>query len=405
MASIKRVILLATFDTKGEEAHFLRQQLELRDLAVLGVDIGIGHAAVPGIDVSSEEVLAVTGNTVDGLRAYKDTGKAIQIMSTSASVLLHELMLKGRYDGVVGLGGGKGTAICAKAMEQFPWGFPKLIVSTQASGNTRRFIDCHDIILIPSIGDLMGLNPVTRAALYNAAVLTAGLIHDHQFPAKSCLASVGMTAFGVTTTAVMQCKALITRRSGREVIVFHASGSGGRAFEKSIRDGLVTSAIDLTLTEFADVVGKGIAPAGSDRLETASEMGIPQVVIPGAIDMVNLGDAEPENPDKYAYYYHTPISLLRRTTHEENEMMGKIIASKLSKTRGPSVVLIPMQGVSAYDAQGRQFFDPKAISIFADAVEANIPKWLPVVRCDRHINDQEFAEEAVEWLLRVESSR
>ena len=396
----KVVAIIGALDTKGAEYAFLKQQIEGQGVGTLMIDVGIFGEPPFAPDISAAEVATAGGADRAALAAANDRGKAVGAMAAGAAIILKRLYDEGRVHGVIAMGGGGGTTLGSIAMQPLPVGAPKLIVSTVASGDTSAYVGVKDIAMMPSIVDVAGVNRLSSKIIANAAGAIAGMVkieHREGVDAKPMIAA---TMFGVTTAGVTKAREII-EKAGYEVLVFHAVGSGGRTMEELIRAGFVAGVLDLTTTELADELAGGVLSAGPNRLEAAGETGVPQVVSLGALDMVNFGARE-SIPAKYAerkLYPHNPLVTLMRTTREENAELGRIIAAKLSKAKGPTVLMIPKKGVSAIDLEGKPFYDAEADEALFAALRKNITPNVTLVELDADINSDAFATEAANRLL------
>jgi uncharacterized protein (UPF0261 family) len=396
----KVVAIVGALDTKGAEYAFLKQQIESQGVGTLMIDVGIFGEPPFAPDISAAEVAKAGGADRAALAAANDRGKAVGAMAAGAAIILKRLHDDGRVHGAIAMGGGGGTTLGSIAMRPLPIGAPKLIVSTVASGDTSAYVGVKDIAMMPSIVDVAGVNRLSSKIIANAAGAIAGMVkieHEESSDAKPMIAA---TMFGVTTTGVTKAREII-EKAGYEVLVFHAVGSGGRTMEELIRAGFVAGVLDLTTTELADELAGGVLSAGPTRLEAAGETGVPQVVSLGALDMVNFGARE-SIPAKYAerkLYPHNPLVTLMRTTREENAELGRIIASKLGKAKGPTVLMIPKKGVSAIDVEGKPFYDAEADEALFTALRKNITPNVTLVELDTDINSDAFATEAAHRLL------
>lgn len=400
----KTVVLIATLDTKAEEALYLKQQIERHGLRVLVVDTGVRDEPGFAADVTREEVAAAAGADLARLAASGDRGRAVSAMLAGAVVVAKRLLAAGRLDAVVALGGGSGTALGSAVMRALPFGLPKVMISTKASGDVGPYVGTKDIVMFHSVTDIMGLNPILRRVLASAAGAVAGMLAV-PLEAVAPRPTVGLTAFGVTTAAAMRCRDLLTR-AGYETLVFHANGTGGRAMEELVAQGAFKAILDLTTTELPDELCGGKQSAGASRLEAAGAFALPQVVVPGAMDMVNFGPPETV-PPKYAgrrLYRHNPNTTLMRTTAAENAILGRWVGEKLARARGPAALLLPLRGFSEYDREGGVFWDPEADRAFVEAALAATGGQVEVQQLDLHINDPAFAEAAVATLLRLVSA-
>jgi uncharacterized protein (UPF0261 family) len=406
MSRPKTIGIICTLDSKGEHALLLKAILARRGHRVLLIDTGVLGTPACAAEVTREQVAAAAGTTVQALAALGDRGKALGFMLEGASSLVRQLQREGKLDGLIGIGGGSGTAVASGVMRGLPFGVPKLLVSTMGGGDVGRYVGTKDIAMLSSVTDIMGMNPILRRILANAAGAIAGMVEVEDGPEHgaedSRRATVAITAFGVTTPAAMRCRTLL-EEAGYRTTVFHANGTGGRAMEELIEQGSIDAVLDLTTTELADELCGGRLSAGAHRLEAAGARGIPQVVLPGAVDMVNFGPPE-SVPARYAgrrLYRHNPGTTLMRTTPEENATLGRWVGEKIARAKGPSVLVLPLGGFSEYDREGGVFFDPAADAAFVDAATAALGDAAPVVRLDMRINDPECARTAVELLLQL----
>ncbi len=403
------VYILATLDTKGHEAAFVRDQLAARGVEGLIVDTGcLGEPAVTA-DISREDVFLAAGTSLDELRRRGDRGEAVTLAARGAARLIADLHAQGRVAGVLSLGGSAGTTIGTAAMRALPLGVPKLMVSTLASGQVRHYVADKDVLMLNSVVDISGINRVSRLVLGNAAAAMVGMVQrispavggriENPSYEERDKPLVAATMFGVTTKCVERARQVL-EAAGYEVLVFHATGNGGQAMESLVSDGLIAGVLDITTTELADELVGGVLSAGPDRVTAAARRGVPQVVSVGALDMVNFHGPE-TIPDKFRarrFYRHNATVTLMRTTPQENERLGEEIARKVSASTGPAAVILPLRGVSAIDAAGQPFDDPPAREALFAAIRANL-NGVELIELDRHINDPEFAEAAASKLL------
>lgn len=394
------VYLLATWDTKGTEAAFVRDRLQELGVAVRLMDTGcLGEPAL-GVDIDREAVFRAADASWTEVRQRGDRGIAVATAARGAAALVERAYAEGLVSGVLGLGGSAGTTIGAAAMRALPLGVPKLMVSTLASGQVRPYVADKDICMLNSVVDIAGLNRISRGILASAAAAMAGMV-NHRLTEASAddKPLVAATMFGVTTPCVQRAREVL-ESAGYEVLIFHATGNGGQAMESLIADGLVAGVLDITTTELADELVGGILTAGPDRLTAAGRCGVPQVVSVGATDMVNFGPPEtiPERFRTRRFHQHNPTVTLMRTTADENRKLGEEIARKVAAARGPAALLLPLQGVSAIDRTGQPFDDPAAREALFDAIRIHAGA-VERVELDRHINDSAFAEAAAYKLL------
>jgi len=400
---------VATCDTKGEELAYLAERIRRAGGVVRTVDVGTQGPPVVPVDVPRERVLAAlatVGGDPAAALAGLDRGAAVTRMADALAAFLATEHRAGRVSAAIGLGGSGGTAILAPAFRGLPLGLPKLVVSTLAGGPTGAFVDVSDLVMLPSVVDLAGLNAVSRLVLANAAGAVVGMTaHGAATVAvRESRAAVAMTMFGVTTPCVTAVRGPL-EAEGLDCLVFHATGTGGRALEALVAGGLVSAVLDLTTTEAADAVAGGIFPAGPDRFRAAGRAGIPCVVSVGAMDMVNFGPPE-SVPERYRgrrLHAHNPQITLMRTTPEENVRCGRLLAERLADAAGPLEILLPLRGVSALDREGGPFYDPDADA----ALFAEIARLLPdtatrtVRRIDAHVNAPAFAREVLAAFART----
>ncbi len=400
---MKSVYLLATLDTKGLEAAFVRDALVARGVSTVVVDTGCLGAPTIVADVTRAEVFDAAGMTLADLVARNDRGAAVTGATLGATRLVAEAHARGEVAGVLALGGSAGTAIGTSAMRALPIGVPKVMVSTVASGQVRPYVGDKDILMLNSVVDILGLNRISRTILGEAAQAMAGLVHFADEPAVTATDRplVAVTMFGVTTPCVMRAREVL-EEAGYEVLVFHATGNGGLAMESLIRDGLIAGVLDVTTTELADELVDGVFTAGPSRLTAAVEMGIPQVVSVGALDMVNFHAPEtiPARLSGRLFHRHNANVTLMRTTPDENAALGAEIGRKLAGASGNAEIWLPLQGVSAIDAPGQPFEDQVARHALFAALRAHAGA-TPVIEVDRHINDPEFAEAAADRLIEL----
>lgn len=395
----KIIAVVATLDTKGVEARFIRDRVEGARLSALVIDAGVIGEPVFAADVPRETVAEAGGKNLAELVAERDRGKSIAAMAEGAAKVVRRLFDAGKIHGVISLGGSAGTTIGTSAMRALPVGFPKVMVSTLASGDTRPYVGIKDITMMYSVVDIAGLNRLSRRILANAAAAVCAMA-EAELPSEEDKPLIAATMFGVTTPCVNKARELL-EDNGFEVLVFHATGSGGRAMEDLVESGFISGVLDITTTEWADELVGGVLSAGPHRLEAAGKKGIPQVVAPGALDMVNFGPPDTV-PDKFKdrkFYQHNPTVTLMRTTKEENAELGRIIAEKLSAAGGPTTFFYPRKGVSAIDREGQPFHDPEADEAFIRSLKAAVSPNVRVVELDNHINDEEFAIAAAGSLM------
>lgn len=398
------IAILGTMDTKGVEHGFVADLIRQRGHAVLVIDVGTLDEPKLKPDITREEVAVAAGVDLPTLVAKRDRGEAVMAMSRGAPIVLAKLAAEQHIDGVISLGGGGGTAIATAAMRALPVGFPKLMVSTLASGNVAPYVGVKDIVMFPSVVDIAGLNRISRQLLTRAAGAICGMV-ETKLPVATDKPIIVASQFGNTTPCIEHAKQIL-EAAGYEVIVFAATGTGGRTMESLIETGLVAGVLDVTTTEWADELVGGVLSAGPTRLEAAARLGVPAVVSTGCLDMVNFGAPETV-PTKFAgrkFYQHNPQVTLMRTTPEECAKLGGILAEKLNRSTGPVTVLLPLRGSSVISAPGGPFHDASADTALYIALRAALRPNIPVLELDCAINDPVFADACARTLLRQLSS-
>ena len=394
------IAILGTMDTKGVEHGFVADLVRQRGHNILIIDVGTLEEPKLKPDISRTEVATAAGVDLAQLVAKRDRGAAVTAMSKGAPIVLAKLAEEKRIDGVISLGGGGGTAIATAAMRALPIGFPKLMVSTLASGNVAPYVGAKDIVMFPSIVDVAGLNRISRQLLTRAVGAICGMV-EMPVPAATDKPIIVASQFGNTTACIEHARKIL-EAAGYEVIVFAATGTGGRTMESLIETGLVAGVLDVTTTEWADELVGGVLNAGPTRLEAAARRGVPAVVSTGCLDMVNFGPPE-SVPMKYAgrkFYQHNPQVTLMRTTAEECTKLGGILAEKLNLSTGSVTVLLPLRGGSVISAPGGPFHDADADAALYAALKSGLRSGIEVEELDCTVNDPAFAEACVQALLR-----
>jgi uncharacterized protein (UPF0261 family) len=389
----RTVLLLGTLDTKGEELGFLRDRLRMAGVGVLLADVGTLEPPTAQPDIPREEVGAETGTDVGALSAAGDRGAAIGAMAGAAAALARRLYDEGRIHGVLSAGGSGNTAIATAAMQALPVGVPKLMVSTMAAGDTSDYVGGVDVTMMASVTDVAGVNSISSRILANAAAAMAGMVRAPVPELEGGRPLVAATMFGVTTPCVTRAREALEDK-GYEVLVFHATGTGGKAMEALVDGGLLRGVLDITTTELCDDLVGGVLSAGPARLEAAGRAGVPQVVSLGALDMVNFGarDTVPPRFEERNLYIHNPSVTLMRTTPEECAEIGRRIARKLAQATGPVSLFVPLRGVSMIDAEGQPFHDPEADAALFEALREGLRgSSVELIELDHNVNDEEFA--------------
>jgi uncharacterized protein (UPF0261 family) len=396
----RTVVIVGTLDTKGAEFAFVRDEVRRSGVNVLCVDFGVLGEPSFTPDVSRAEVAAAGGGDLEQLRAGQHKDEAMATMTRGLVAVVGRLRGDGRLDGILGMGGSGGTSIATAAMRTLPVGVPKLMVSTVAGGDVAPYAGTKDITFMPSVIDVAGFNRISRRIYTNAAAAIAGMVAAGEVSASTGARLVAVTMFGNTTPAVDRARARL-EQAGLEVLVFHATGIGGRTMEDMVRDGLVDGVLDMTTTELADEVCGGVMSAGPDRGRAAPTRGTPVLFAPGCVDMANFGarDTVPARYGGRRLYEWNPNVTLLRTNPPENRQIGEMLARAANAATGPVAVLLPMRGVSMLDSPGGEFWDPAADAACYEAIRAHLSAAVPLVEIDSNINDGEFADRAAETLL------
>ena len=396
----KTIAIIGALDTKGQEFEFLKNEIEKRGCQTFVINVGVLGNPLFTPDVAADEVAHAGGIPLIELVQRADRGEAMSVMTAGSAKVVSKYYKEGKFDGIISMGGGGGTVMGASAMRALPVGVPKLMVSTIASGDTSAYVGTSDITMMPSIVDVAGLNRISRTIFTNAAGAICGMVSGEIEKRVDEKPLIAATMFGNTTRAVENARKIL-EANGYEVLVFHATGTGGRTMEMLIDSGFITGVLDITTTEWADEICGGVLSAGSTRLDAAGKAGIPQVVTPACIDMCNFWAPETV-PAKYKerlFYRWNPNVTLMRTTPEENAEMGRIFAEKLNASKGPVVVLIPMGGFSEVDAPDKPFWWPEADQAFVDSLKEHLRPDIPLEISDKDVNHPEFSGRVAEKLL------
>jgi uncharacterized protein (UPF0261 family) len=399
------IVVIGAFDSKGAEYKFLLDAIARENARTITVNFGIlGSTDLFKVDVDAAEVARAGGGDLTLLRAQADRGAAMKIMAAGTAIVAKQLYDDGKLAGIIGMGGSGGTSVITAAMRALPTGVPKVCVTTIAGGDVRAFVGTKDVTLIPSVVDVAGLNRISRTIFTRAAGAITGMVRATPTPAIGDRHIVTASMFGNTTQCVDSCRELL-EAAGYEVLTFHATGVGGRTMESLIEEGLVDACLDITTTEWADQLCGGVFSAGEDRLSAPGRRGIPHLIVPGCIDMVNFGPPETV-PQKYRdagrkFYEWNPAVTLMRTNVEENRRLGEIFAEKANAATGPTAVLIPRHGVSILDGDGQLFCDRDADEAMFTAIRERLHPEISFVEIDANINDALFAKQAIEIMLQL----
>lgn len=401
----KTICIIGAFDTKGDDHAFLREEILKRGHQTLTINIGVlGSTTLFPVDYEADAVAKAGGISLAELRSTKDKAAAMKAFDEAVPRLVGQLFGEKKLDGVIGMGGSGGSAIIASAMRALPIGVPKLLVSTVASGDVSFYVRGKDITVMPSIVDVAGLNRISRLVYTRAAGAICGMVESEVPVSVEDRPIITASMFGNTTDCVNVCAKMLGEK-GFEVLIFHATGAGGRAMETLVEDGLVEAVLDITTTEWADELCGGVFSAGPDRLDAPGRRALPHLIVPGCVDMANFG-APSSIPAKYReakrlFYEWNPSVTLMRTNAEENRQMGEIFARKANAAKGPVAFLVPLRGVSMLDGDGQPFCDRAADQAMFDAIKQHLRPGIPFVEVDLNINDSAFAAKSVEMIIQL----
>ncbi|MEE1373805.1 MAG: Tm-1-like ATP-binding domain-containing protein [Clostridia bacterium] len=397
---MKTVAVLGTFDTKGKELKFIKECIEEHGLKTLCINTGVFEPVVEP-DISSAEVAAAVGADINAIVEKRDRATATEVLAKGTEKLIPQLYAEGKFDGIISIGGSGGTSLATPAMRQLPLGVPKVMVSTMASGDVSPYVGTSDIVMIPSVVDAEGLNDISKVIFSNAANAVVGMVQNRKEIESDGKPLLAATMFGVTTPCIKAAEEYL-HEQGYDVLVFHATGTGGKCMEALIDQGFIKGVLDLTTTEWCDEVVGGVLNAGPGRLTAAGKNGIPQVVSVGALDMVNFGpmDTVPAQFKDRNLYKHNPTVTLMRTTAEELKSIGHEIATRLADATGKTTLMLPLKGVSMIDVEGQPFYDAEADKALFDTLRTELADSnVEIVELDTDINDKEFAIAAAQKLI------
>lgn len=397
---MKTVAVLGTFDTKGKELKFIKECIEEHGLKTLCINTGVFEPVVEP-DISSAEVAAAVGADINAIVEKRDRATATEVLAKGTEKLIPQLYAEGKFDGIISIGGSGGTSLATPAMRQLPLGVPKVMVSTMASGDVSPYVGTSDIVMIPSVVDAEGLNDISKVIFSNAANAVVGMVQNRKEIESDGKPLLAATMFGVTTPCVKAAEDYL-HEQGYDVLVFHATGTGGKCMEALINQGFIKGVLDLTTTEWCDEVVGGVLNAGPDRLTAAGKNGIPQVVSVGALDMVNFGpmDTVPAQFKDRNLYKHNPTVTLMRTTADELKSIGHEIATRMADATGKTTLMLPLKGVSMIDVEGQPFYDAEADKVLFDTLRTELADSnVEIVELDTDINDKEFAVAAAKKLI------
>ena len=395
------IAVLGTLDTKGMEVGYLKKQIQAHGCGALVVDLGVLAPPTTEPDVSRQLVAEAAGEQIEELAESGDRGRAVSAMTRGVEKIVPDLYAQGRIHAVVGIGGSAGTTMATAAMRTLPMGVPKVMISTLAGGDVTAFVGAKDITMIPSIVDISGLNRISRQVIIQAAAAVAAMVQA-ETPKIEDKALIAASMFGNTTQCVEVARTQF-EAAGFEVLVFHATGAGGRTMEDLIAAGYITAVLDVTTTELADELVGGVMSAGPTRLDAAAQAGIPAVVVPGCLDMVNFWAPE-SIPDKHRerrFYRHNPNVTLMRTTPAENRELGWRLAEKLNASKGPAAVYLPLKGISVISAPGQPFYWPEADQALFRSIKESLRPEISLYELNVNINDPTFAGAVAKGLLQL----
>jgi len=399
-------VVIGTLDTKGAEIEYVRDRIRALGGEPIVIDSGIlGQASGITADVTREQVAAAAGHSLGEIRKAGSRGHAVEMMREGVRAVCIRLHSEGRLQGALCLGGAEGALLGAYAMQALPLGVPKVIVSPSASG--RRpfgpFMGSSDVLVMHSVVDILGLNPIAISVFDNAAAAVMGMAtHAGRPPAGLGDRSVGITMLGQTTPGVMHLRDAL-ERAGWETVIFHANGVGGPAMEALARQGALAGVVDYTLSELANSLMDGIHATGPDRLTVVGEMGLPQVVVPGCVDFFNQGAPEtlPERYRQRRSYYHNPVATLVRLEPDEMAELGRIVAKRLNGARGPVSVIAPTRGFSLSDTEGSALWYPEADAAFLRSLESSLRPGIAFELVDATVNAPAFADVVADRYLTI----
>jgi uncharacterized protein (UPF0261 family) len=394
----KIIAVIGALDTKGDDFLFVKKEIEKRGHTALVINVGVVED--PGFepDVPAAKVAKAAGSSLANLKNKSDRGLAIEAMSKGIAKVIADLHSADRIQAVIAMGGSAGTEIGTAGMRALPLGVPKVMVSTLASGDTKPYVGTRDIVMVPSIVDVAGINRISAQVYASAVGAVIGMVETPapEIEKKPLLAA---SMFGNTTPVVNRCRSIL-EENGYEVLIFHQTGTP-EILESLVADGYIAGVLDITTTEWADEITGGVLPGGTNRYDVISQKGIPQIVAPGCIDMANFWAREtvPEQYDDRRFYQWAQNITLMRTTPEDNAAIGRILAEKANRSSGPVAFFLPLKGVSMLDAPEKEFWWPEADQALFDAIKGNLKPEIPVYELDCNINDDEFADAMANKML------
>jgi uncharacterized protein (UPF0261 family) len=406
MADKPKVLMVVTLDTKEMEARFLRQCLEDSGMEVYHLDASVRRTTAGGSEITPDQIAAAVGKTMPEIRALNHEGKCLAIMTEGAIQCAHELHERVGLSGIIGAGGSLGTVLATAVMRKFPFGLPKVMISTMASGMVGPFVGTKDIMMLHSVCDVAGLNTITRCVFQNGARAIAGMAHGYAPPKASGKPLIALSSLGTTEKCSLAIRKSL-EEMGFEVMVFHTQGTGGVAMDEAVRDQNVAVAVNLSLIEVGDFLVDGLFNGGPDRCKSALEKGVPTIFVPGNIDFMVAGpieDAKTRFPGR-RYHIHNPMLTAVRAGAEEFRRVAEHMAGLIKCAKGPVVFYIPLLGFSNHDSEQGHLYDPTLPPVFVDHLKKVLPGGVPVVTLPYHINDEQFAKKIVEQVIAFEAQR
>ncbi|TYG34875.1 UPF0261 family protein [Lonepinella koalarum] len=405
---MKTIAIAGTFDTKGTEFLYVKSLVEQLGFKPFMIHTGVFEPDFE-VDITNKDIAQHAGSDIADIVRKKDRAFATEILSKGMEILVPKLYAAGEFDGIISFGGSGGTSLVTPAMRALPIGVPKVMVSTMASGNVAQYVGASDIVMIPSIVDVAGLNQISKTIFRNAILTIAGMVglkDQLKGDLEQSKPLIAATMFGVTTPCINYAKNYLEQR-GYEVLVFHATGTGGRTMDSLISTGFFKGVLDLTTTEWCDEIVGGVLNAGPNRCEAAAKHGVPQVMSVGALDMVNFGpfDTIPNCFKDRLFYRHNPMVTLMRTTEQEIIQVGNKLVEKLNMSSRKTILMLPLQGLSSIDAENQIFEGINERKALFDTLKNGVnPSVVEVVEMNNHINDQVFAETAAQKLIELINS-
>ena len=401
----KVIAILATLDTKAREAKFMKQEIEALGGAGLIIDVGVIGDPSDSADVSRREVIAAGGGSIEELLLDPSREKANPFVSAGAAKILQELQQNGKIDGVVALGGTQGTSTCAPVLQTLPYGFPKVMLSTAASGDVGHFVGIKDITMMFAVSDILGLNAFSRKIIANAAAAAWGMAQvQRSVTSSDAKGVIGLSNLGVLTKGAIHAIELF-EKAGYEVITFHAIGAGGEAMEQMMKEGIITGVFDYALGEIADATFDALRASGPERLTVAGKLGLPQVICPGGSEhlgiLVDEPNKVPAGYENHQVTWHSPFIFVPRLNQQEQHKIAENIAKRLEHSKKNTVFMMPLKGVSSYSAEGGELYNTDLDAAYWESLQQTLPKTIKLESCELTAEDPAFVKKAVEALINL----